>query len=104
MDRATLFLIAILPALSSCSTGLEQSASDRLDALATFSVRDLLPARVAIVKVREGDLKDFPLGSERALAFNRQRQFATPATFIEPALPSDSPAEAGTGVLPARPH
>lgn len=78
-----------------------------MDRLAAFSPRDLLPLRVPIVKVRQGDLEDHPLGSERAMAFNRKRgslPLGPHAIFIEPLLPLESAAESGLSVLPARPQ
>jgi hypothetical protein len=75
--------------------------------LAAFSPRDLLPLKVPIVKVRPGDLQDLPLGSERALAYQRKRSFpllGPHATFVEPLLPVDSGTASGFGVLPARPQ
>src|SRR5690606_35029828 len=79
-------LIAAL-GLTSCGT------SGTPGKIATFSVRDLMPAKVEVVEVREKDLKDLPLGRERALAFQNQQKkrsfwfFGGSAVFKEPALP-----------------
>jgi|GEM_PF-6563754 len=110
--RRPIPLLAALGALAglaicSCSGGLQQSASERMDQLAAFSPRDLLPLKVPIVKVRPGDLQDLPLGSERAMAYNRKRSFpllGPHASFVEPLLPENSEAESTFGVLPARPQ
>jgi len=107
--RPLLLLLATLAGLllCSCSGRLQQTASDRIDHLAAFSPRDLLPLRVPIVTVRPADLQDLPLGSARALAFNRKRSTSSPgphATFIEPLLPLHSDSHTGLGVLPARPE
>ena len=72
-------------------------------------IAGLLPGRkVDVVEVREEDLKEMPLGHERALAFDREKKrgfwvFGGPVDFHEPDLP-----EAGTeldgSLLPPRPN
>jgi hypothetical protein len=63
---------------------------------ATLSGASLLsekirPAGVNVVEVREQDLKDLPMGRDRALAFEKTRRqgwfFHGPVDFVEPALP-----------------
>lgn len=54
---------------------------------------DLLPGnRIAVVEVREKDLKELPTGRERALAFQNSRKggfwiFGGSVNFKEPTLP-----------------
>ena len=75
--------------------------------LSTFSVRDLMPAKVDVVEVREKDLKDLPLGHERALAFDNQQKkrsfwfFGGSAVFKEPALPEPG-SELDGSLLPPK--
>lgn len=64
---------------------------------ATASVKKIqIPSfrsdRPQIVEVREKDLKELPLGKDKALAFEKERKksfwaFAMPADFKEPVLP-----------------
>ncbi len=70
--------------------------------VSNFSVSDLVPSKVKVVKVRPKDLKDLPLGKERALAYEANKDslaarpgrgfwiFSGPVDFKEPSLPSDS--------------
>jgi hypothetical protein len=96
--------------LTSCAGGFGQAAADRVDALASVSMRSVLPARVPVVAVREAELVAFPLGADRALAYERQRvlrrgqNLRPPATFLEPVLPMSAEGEVGFGVLPVRPQ
>ena len=97
-------------AFSSCSGGFQETAATRLDTLAKFSFTDLMPSKVPVVEVREDQLKEMPLGSERALAFEQKQNqrrlasFRAPATFREPVLPVVTNPQAGFGVLPPRPQ
>lgn len=100
MHRIPLLLLIPLPLLilGSCAgTDGIASSSAKLSALSRFSLGELRPARVQVVEVREKDLKAFPLGSERALAFHgsgfsgRRAIFDGPVNFIEPELPQAGP-------------
>jgi hypothetical protein len=107
--RRAAMILASLAALllGSCAGGFGQAASDRLDRMAAFSPRDLLPLRVPIVRARQDDLQELPLGSQRAIAYNRKRGasiLGARATFIEPLLPLESDSQSDLGVLPARPQ
>jgi hypothetical protein len=67
---------------------------------------DLFPAPVSIVKVREKDLRDLPLGHERALAYDRQRKFGFwalggAADFVQPKLP-EAGSEMDGSLLPPK--
>lgn len=82
-------------------------ASSRMADLKHFSVNDLRPSAVGVVEVREKELKEMPLGKERAIAFEQKRQrnlwsFITPANFREPLLPDIGPAELDGALLPPR--
>jgi hypothetical protein len=80
--------------------------------LSTFSVTDLMPARVGVVEVRQKDLKELPLGKERAMAYEAKKQnlasrgggfwfFKGPVDFKEPTLPSETGSSDGS-LLPPR--
>ena len=71
------------------------------------SVTAILPSRIPVVEVREKDLKEMPLGSERALAYEQKKRgffsfFTGPVDFEEPDLP-DVESEMGAGLLPPPP-
>lgn len=70
-------------------------------------VSNLLPSRVPVVEVREKDLKEMPLGDERALAYRKQRErsfwfFSGPVDFEEPDLPDEGELDLSTGLLPPK--
>ena len=73
---------------------------------ARLSVSKLFPAPVPIVKVSERDLKELPLGHERALAYDRQRKAGLWALggavdFVQPKLP-EAGAEMDGSLLPPK--
>lgn len=92
---------------------LKNATVSSVSKLSKFSVTDLMPARVGVVEVREKDLKDLPLGKERALAYEAKKQslashqsggfwfFKGPVDFKEPTLPSEAGAMDGS-LLPPR--
>lgn len=60
----------------------------------TPKIANLFKRRPYIAEVREKDLKEMPLGEERALAFQNRRRsfwdiFRGPVNFDEPELPDD---------------
>jgi len=65
----------------------------KVSELAKNSVDKMMPGpKVQVVEVREKDLKDMPLGDERALAYTNQKKrsfwsFGGPVDFEEPNLP-----------------
>lgn len=73
--------------------------------LGKFSLADLRPSKIDVVEVREKDLKDMPLGKDRALAYERKKSFWSfvPGSFKEPDLPEIEPSELDGGLLPPRP-
>lgn len=95
-------------ALTSCSS-LKSTASKVGDfsRKSVAKVGDLLPSkRPPVVDVRQKDLKDMPLGHERALAFQEKKRqswwfFSGPVDFKEPELP-DVEAEMTSGLLPPK--
>jgi hypothetical protein len=112
MSRTLLFsLIVTVPlGLDSCgtvefakkSTAALTSKAAHLARFPNLGIPDLFPAPVKIVKVRDEDLRDLPLGHDRALAFERKRQYGdtlgrAPADFIQPDLPQ--PGEGMDGSL-----
>jgi len=71
------------------------------------SLAAILPSRIPVVEVREKDLKDMPLGSERALAYEQKKRgffsfFTGPVDFEEPDLP-DVESEMNGSLLPPPP-
>ncbi len=101
--------------LASCGaiSSIKKATVSSVSAISKFSVSDLMPARVGIAEVREKDLKEMPLGKERALAYEAKKQalasnrhggfwfFKGPVDFKEPSLPSEAGAMDGS-LLPPR--
>lgn len=106
--------IAILSPLILASCGavdtVKSTASNATKGISQFSLSDLRPAKVDIVEVREKDLKEMPLGKERALAFDQERKrsfwsFAKSpekVNFKEPTLPTIEEGEIDGFLLPPR--
>jgi hypothetical protein len=110
MFRALLVsLVITLPlGLGACGSGgfARQSTAAVARKAAGFGVSNLFPARVKIVKAREKDLKELPLGHERAVAFEKQRKFGLwtfggAVNFIQPDLPEPG-AEMDGSLLPPK--
>lgn len=92
---------------------LKNATASGMSKISNFSVTDLMPSRVDVVEVRMKDLKELPLGKERALAYEAKKQtiasrqgggfwfFKGPVDFKEPNLPSDSGGLDGS-LLPPR--
>jgi hypothetical protein len=97
--------------LPSCSqlTAFGQSAAGKMSELSRQSIAAidrLRPKRVPVVEVRHKDLKEMPLGHDRAIAFQEKRRnawwfFQGPVDFKEPELPAVS-GESETSLLPAK--
>lgn len=93
-------LCVLLPSCGAINS-LRNATASRVTQISQFSVTDLVPAQVGIAQVRPKDLKEMPLGKERALAYEAKRQtlasrqergswfFKGPVEFKEPNLPSD---------------
>jgi len=110
MFRALLaFLVLVCPiGLGSCGSAGRGANPTAASTKKTgwFAVPDIFPARVPVVKVRTKDLKELPLGHERALAFAKQRQsglWAVGATaeFVQPKLP-EAGSEMDGSLLPPK--
>jgi hypothetical protein len=116
MFRAVLACLLIAAPLGLGSCGSVQAVKDSTAAVAAkvaryskfpgFGLADLLPAQVKVVKVREQDLQDLPLGRERSLAFANQRKLGFwagggPVDFKQPDLPEPG-AEIDGSLLPPK--
>lgn len=102
-------LLAPICLLASCASmdAVKASAANATKGLKQFSFSDLRPSGVEVVEVREKELKEMPLGKERALAFDQRRKrsfwsFALP-NFEEPVLPDVSNDGADGSLLPPKP-
>jgi hypothetical protein len=95
--------------LASCGTidMVKNTASKATTGMSQFSLSDLRPSRVDVVEVREKDLKEMPLGKERALAFDRERKRSfwsfLNGDFKEPTLPSIEEGDVDGSLLPPKP-
>lgn len=82
---------------------VKETASNATQNIADFTFGR---PKVAVVEAREKDMKQMPLGKERALAFDQQRKrsfwsFALP-NFKEPTLPVITGEEANGSLLPPK--
>ncbi len=75
------------------------------ESISKLSLPDLRPSKIDVVEVREKELKEMPLGKDRALAYERKKSFWSfiPATFKEPDLPKIEESEFDGGLLPPKP-
>jgi hypothetical protein len=105
---------AVAHAGSSSVAKVGGSMSKAGDAVAKFSVSDLMPSKIKVVEVREKDLKEVTLGKDKALAYanghdslaQRKRGFFDffrgPVEFKEPMLPAMSDPAMDEGLLPPK--
>lgn len=104
-------LIAPLFLTVSCSSlqSLSQTATTAASTLRQLSQQKRNPNELAVVDVREKDLKEMPLGKARALAFEKKQETkplltaAFPEKFEEPILPDVSNISLDAGLLPPKP-
>jgi len=95
------FLMVASPfGLGACGSAMNKSPLS--------AVSDLFPSRVPVVKARTKDLKELPLGHERALAFEKQRKFGFwalggTADFVQPKLPEPGSEMDGSLLPPKEP-
>lgn len=86
---------------------VKSTAANAGRTVSQFSLSDIRPSRIDVVEVREKDLKEMPLGKERALAFDmeRKRSFWSflPGNFKEPSLPAIQDGEMDGSLLPPKP-
>lgn len=97
----------LLPMLFASCGPMRETAANATQGMKHFSLSDLAPSKIDVVEVREKDLKEMPLGKERALAFDQRRKrsfwsFALP-DFKEPTLPEVSDDEMDGLLLPPKP-
>jgi len=106
----------IKPILTGCAASVLLASCGAVDAvrsstakatagISQFSIADLRPSKINVVEVREKDLKEMPLGEDRALAFERKKSFWSfiPVDFKEPALPEIEEGDPDGGLLPPKP-
>ncbi len=95
--------------LVSCGAmdSMKSTASNATKGISQFSLSDLRPAKIGVVEVRQKDLKEMPLGKDRALAFDRERKRSFWAvmsgSFEEPTLPAIQDGEVDGSLLPPKP-
>ena len=93
--------------LASCGAvdAVKSSTAKATKGISKFSLTDLRPPKVNVVDVREKDLKEMPLGKDRALAYERKKSFWSfiPGNFEEPDLPEIEEGEPDGGLLPPKP-
>ncbi len=113
-----LLLCLLTPAFVSCGAmeTMKTTAATATKSVKDFSIADLRPSSVDVVEVRESDLKELPLGSERVLAFDQSRErtlaaatrkrstwsFSLPSGFKEPSLPPVMDIEVDGSLLPPK--
>lgn len=98
---AASFLLASCGAVDAVKSTTDKATSG----ISKFSLADLHPSKIDVVEVREKDLKEMPLGKDRALAFERKKSFWSfiPGNFKEPELPKIQDGELDGGLLPPKP-
>ena len=93
--------------LASCAAvdAVKTTTAKATSGISRLSLADLRPSRIDVVEVREKDLKEMPLGKERALAFERKKSFWAflPGKFKEPELPKVEEGELDGSLLPPKP-
>jgi hypothetical protein len=88
--------------VQSTTSAASSAASSGFGALA-----NLMPGRrIKVVEVREKDLREMPMGHEKAITFQNTRKggfwiFGGPVNFTEPALP-DAGGEPDGSLLPPK--
>ncbi len=105
----TLGLLAPVCLLASCASvdAVKASAANATKGLKNISLPTFGSPGVDVVEVREKELKEMPLGKERALAFDQKRKrsfwsFALP-DFEEPTLPDLDDDGIDGSLLPPKP-
>jgi hypothetical protein len=113
MKRLPRLLPAVVAAaglvgLSGCSAMKSAGAKvGETSRAAIAKVSKMFPTRVPVVEVREKQLKELPLGHERALAYQRTRErsfwfYTGPVDFKEPDLPPETAGDLEAGLLPPK--
>jgi len=104
-NHLPLFGAVLLLGLPSCSMvrNLKETAAN---GVYSSPLGGILPSRVKVVQVRTKDLKDLPLGHDRAVAYQQSRRggffgwFGGPVDFKEPKLPNAGATLDGTLLPP----
>ncbi len=98
-------LFSSCAAVNAVKTTTSQVTAKATAGISQFSLADLRPKRIDVVEVREKDLKEMPLGKDRALAFERKKSFWAffPGNFKEPDLPKVEEGEMDGSLLPPKP-
>ena len=101
-------LIAPLVLISCGSmSAVKSTAANLTKNVSQFSLSDLRPAKIDVVEVRQKDLREMPLGKDRALAFDRERKRSfwsfLQGGFKEPSLPAVDDSEVDGSLLPPKP-
>ena len=106
----SIFLGVITPMILASCGGIDtvkSTASNATKGISQFSLADLRPSKIDVVEVREKDLREMPLGKDRALAFDRARERSfwsfLPGSFQEPSLPTIDGGEVDGSLLPPKP-
>lgn len=107
MLKLLLYGCAATLLLASCGAvdAVKSSTAKATAGISQFSLANLRPSKIDVVEVREKDMKEMPLGKDRALAFERKKSFWAflPGNFKEPDLPEIQEGELDGGLLPPKP-
>lgn len=84
------------------------AATAKVSAISDRSLAMIRPSQVPVVEVREKDLKEMPLGQERALAYEKSQRsqfwvFRGPIDFKLPSAPTAGPELDGSLLPPKAP-
>ncbi len=84
---------------------VKSGTANATEGISKFSLADLRPAKIDLVEVREKDLKEMPLGKDRALAYECKKYFWSfiPLNFKEPDLPRIEEGKFDGSLLPPKP-
>ncbi|MFM2198316.1 MAG: hypothetical protein RLZZ505_1748 [Verrucomicrobiota bacterium] len=99
------FAASVLLASCGAVEAVKSTTAKATEGISKFSITDLRPSNIDVVEVREKDLKEMPLGKDRALAYERRKSFWSfiPGSFKEPDLPKVEETELDGGLLPPKP-
>ncbi len=107
MVNYLLFGCAVSILFVSCESvnAVKSGTAKVTESISNFTLTDLSSAKINVVEVREKDLKEMPLGKDRALAYERKKFFWSliPLNFKEPDLPKIEEGEFDGSLLPPKP-
>lgn len=83
---------------------VKSSTAKVTESISKFTLTYLSSAKINVVEVREKDLKEMPLGKDRALAYERKKSFWSfiPLNFKEHDLPKIKEGEFDGSLLPPK--